>query len=86
MCRDGHASVRVSATRSLAGKVGVKPETVKGCESSGKISFTQIDRSADHTYTPSGFLFLSKPPGYQVSLDYWIAAMTCKCFMQPFMI
>ena len=70
----------------LAGKVDVKPETAEGCESSGKISFVQIDRLADRTYTPSGFLFLSKPPAYQVSLDYWIAAMTSKCFMQPFMI
>lgn len=61
-------------------------ETGEEWESAGEISFTQIDRSADHTYTPWGFLFLSKPPGYQVSLDYWIAAMTCKCFMQPFMI
>ena len=66
--------------------MGVKPETVEGCESSGKISFAQIDRLADRTYMPSGFLFLRKPSAYQVSLDYWIAAMTCKCFMQPFMI
>lgn len=70
----------------LAGKVDVKPETVEGWEKSGKISFVQIDLLADRSYTPSGFLFLSKPPAYQVSLDYWIAAMTCKCFMQPFMI
>ena len=46
----------------LAGKVDVKPETVEGWEKSEKTSFPQIDRLADHTYTPSGFLFLSKPP------------------------
>jgi len=70
----------------LAGKVDVKPETVEGWEKSGKISFAQIDRLTDRGNTPSGFLFLSKPPAYQVSLDYWIAAMTCKCFMQPYKI
>lgn len=46
----------------LAGKVNVKPETIEEWESTGKISFAQIDRLADRTYTPSGFLFLSEPP------------------------
>ena len=69
----------------LAGKVDVKPETVEGWEKSEKISFAQIDRLADRSYTPSGFLFLSEPPAHQVSLDCWIAAMTCKCAMQPLM-
>ena len=47
--------------QDLAGKVNVKPETVEGWESTGKISFAQIDKLADRTHTPSGFLFLSKP-------------------------
>lgn len=51
----------------LAGEVDVKPETIEGWESTGKISFAQIDRLADHTYTPSGFLFLSKPPDESLS-------------------
>ena len=46
----------------LAGKVNVKPGTVEEWESTGKISFAQIDRLAARTYTPFGFLFLSKPP------------------------
>lgn len=46
----------------LAGKVQVKPETVGAWEISGEISFAQIDRLAARTYTPLGFLFLSKPP------------------------
>lgn len=50
----------------LAGKVNVKPETIEGWESTGKISLAQIDRLANRTYTPSGFLFLSEPPVYQV--------------------
>ena len=45
----------------LAGKVKVKPQTVEAWESTGKISFSQLDRLADRTYTPSGFLFLSEP-------------------------
>ena len=45
----------------LAGKVNVKPETIEGWESTGRISLAQIDRLADRTYTPSGFLFLSEP-------------------------
>ena len=55
----------------LAGKVNVKPETIEGWESTGKISFAQIDRLADRTYTPFGFLFLSKPPEEQLPMtDY----------------
>ena len=55
----------------LAGEVDVKPETIEGWESTGKISFAQIDRLADHTYTPSGFLFLSKPPDESLPMtDY----------------
>lgn len=53
--------------QELAGTVNVKPETVEGWESSGKISFVQIDRLADRTYTPSGFLFLSEPPDESLS-------------------
>ena len=50
----------------LAGKVNVNPQTVEEWESTGKISFAQIDKLTDRTYTPSGFLFLSEPPVYQV--------------------
>lgn len=46
----------------LAGKLDVSPGTVAEWESTGKISFAQIDRLAARTYTPLGFLFLSKPP------------------------
>lgn len=46
----------------LASKVDVSPETVEEWETSGKISFARIDRLAARTYTPLGFLFLSKPP------------------------
>ena len=46
----------------LAGKLDVSPGTVEEWESSGKISFARIDKLAARTYTPLGFLFLSKPP------------------------
>ena len=51
----------------LAGKVDVKLEIVEEWKSTGKISFAQIDRLADRSYTPSGFLFLSKPPDERLS-------------------
>ena len=55
----------------LAGKVDVKPETVEEWGKSEKISFAQIDRLADRSYTPSGFLFLNKPPDESLSMtDY----------------
>ena len=45
----------------LAGKLGVKPETVWEWESSGMISVAQADRLARHTHTPLGFLYLAEP-------------------------
>ena len=55
----------------LAGKMDVKSETVDEWESTGKISFAQIDKLADRTYTPSGFLLLSKSPEEQLPMtDY----------------
>ena len=45
----------------LAKKMNVKPERVPDWESTGKISIAQADRLADRTYTPLGYLYLSKP-------------------------
>ena len=46
----------------LAKKMRVKPERVSEWESTGRISIAQADRLADRTYTPLGYLYLSKPP------------------------
>ena len=46
----------------LAEKMKVKPERVSEWESTGKISIAQADRLAEGTYTPLGYLYLSKPP------------------------
>ena len=46
----------------LAKKMNVKPERVPEWESTGKISIAQADRLAARTYTPLGYLYLSKPP------------------------
>ena len=49
-------------TAELAGKLKVKPERVLDWECSGRISIAQADALAKRTYTPLGFLYLSKPP------------------------
>ncbi len=46
----------------LAEKMNVKPERVKEWESAGELSIAQADRLAARTYTPLGYLYLSKPP------------------------
>ena len=46
----------------LAKKMKVKPERVSEWEITGKISIAQADRLAERTYTPLGYLYLSKPP------------------------
>ena len=46
----------------LAKKMQVKPERVSRWEITGKISIAQGDRLAERTYTPLGYLYLSKPP------------------------
>lgn len=46
----------------LANKVPVSPDRVTEWEKTGKISIAQADRLAERTYTPLGYLYLSKPP------------------------
>ena len=46
----------------LAEKMKVKPERVKEWETAGELSIAQADRLAARTYTPLGYLYLSKPP------------------------
>ncbi len=46
----------------LAMKIGVKPDRVSGWETSGKISFSQVEKLAHFTHTPLGFLYLPEPP------------------------
>ena len=48
--------------QELAKKMNAKPETLLKWESTGKISIAQADRLAARTYTPLGYLYLSKPP------------------------
>ena len=50
----------------IANKIGVKRERVVEWEENGKISLAQIDKLAQHTYTPLGFLYLPTPP---INLD-----------------
>ena len=50
------------SSEQLAEKMNVKPERVLEWEFSGKISIAQADRLAAKTYTPLGYLYLSKPP------------------------
>jgi Zn-dependent peptidase ImmA (M78 family) len=46
----------------LARKLAVEPEKITEWEETGRISFPEVERLADKTYTPIGFLFLKKPP------------------------
>jgi len=46
----------------LAKKFPIDVDRVTGWEETGKISIAQADKLADRTYTPLGYLYLSKPP------------------------
>ena len=46
----------------LAKKIPVSLKRVAEWEETGKISIAQADRLAEKTYTPLGYLYLSKPP------------------------
>jgi Zn-dependent peptidase ImmA (M78 family) len=46
----------------LARRIPVKVERVEEWERTGRISLAQIDKLANKTHTPEGFLFLSSPP------------------------
>ena len=46
----------------LAHKIKVAPEVVSEWESSGSISMAQVDRLAQRTHTPLGYLYLREPP------------------------
>jgi Zn-dependent peptidase ImmA (M78 family) len=57
------ARERVSlAPEELARKVNLKPQRVTEWEQTGKIEFGHLERLADKTYTPIGYLFLRTPP------------------------
>ena len=57
------ARVRASISSSeLARKMQVKAERVMEWEETGIISIAQVDRLAEKTYTPLGFLYLDEPP------------------------
>lgn len=56
------ARERVGLTHEgLAKKLSVKPERVREWEASGRISVAQVDKLANHTRTPLGFLYLRAP-------------------------
>lgn len=46
----------------LAAKLQVKPEIVADWERSGKITMSQVERLAQKTHTPVGYLYLAEPP------------------------
>jgi Zn-dependent peptidase ImmA (M78 family) len=46
----------------LAKRVGLKPERVISWEQSGKLSLAHLERVAEKTHTPVGYLFLPAPP------------------------
>ena len=46
----------------LAGKLQVKPERVLEWERSGEITMAQVNKLAQRTYTPEGYLFLDELP------------------------
>ncbi len=46
----------------LARRVHLKPERVSDWEATGRISFPHLERLADKTHTPMGYLFLPAPP------------------------
>jgi Zn-dependent peptidase ImmA (M78 family) len=46
----------------LARRVGLKPERVVSWEQSGKLSLAHLERVAEKTHTPVGYLFLPAPP------------------------
>jgi Zn-dependent peptidase ImmA (M78 family) len=48
--------------KELAVKIGIKPDRVSEWETSGKISFSQVEKLAHLTHTPLGFLYLPEPP------------------------
>lgn len=57
------ARVRAGISSSeLARKMQVKAKRVMEWEETGRISIAQVDRLAEKTYTPFGFLYLDEPP------------------------
>ena len=52
---------RISAPE-LANKMNIKLQRIVEWESHGKISIAQVDKLAERTHTPLGFLYLSEPP------------------------
>jgi Zn-dependent peptidase ImmA (M78 family) len=46
----------------LAGKVSVSPDAVSQWEQTGDLTLAHLERLADRTYTPLGYLFLQQPP------------------------
>jgi Zn-dependent peptidase ImmA (M78 family) len=46
----------------LARKVGLKQERVASWENTGELELTHLERIADKTHTPIGYLFLPEPP------------------------
>ena len=50
------------SSSELARKMQVRAERVMEWEETGRISIAQVDRLAEKTYTPFGFLYLDEPP------------------------
>jgi len=53
----------------LADKLGISPDRVAEWETTGEITSTEIERLAESTYTPIGFLFLTKPPSESLPIS-----------------
>ena len=47
---------------ALAAKLRLETQDIADWEHSGRITFTEVDGLAKHTYTPLGYLYLSAPP------------------------
>lgn len=57
------ARERASLSREcLAKRLAIKPNRVSDWEQTGNITMGQVERLAQKTYTPVGYLYLSKPP------------------------
>ncbi|CAN4277966.1 ImmA/IrrE family metallo-endopeptidase [Pseudoxanthomonas sp. LjRoot125] len=56
------------AVDKFAQKAKIKPEKVRSWEETGKLTFGQLEHLAQHTHTPIGHLFLSKPLKEKLSI------------------
>lgn len=56
------------STEELARKLHLKPDRVNEWEVTGRISLSHVERIAEATHTPVGYLFLSEPPDEELPI------------------